>query len=466
MASLLIVATLIGGVGLGAARYSHEQSDLVRLVADRASAQLTLERAISHAISDGLNSKALASVVSAEHAIIGESARPHQYRYFDDGELAHLATEAAALRALVGRVDHIEAVSTDISRIRAATLLDELDAAVVAEKAAGLDPAADATLAATARDSVAHAPSPLAVEVAVVGLNDRKVAIEQQTLAKVAADKAAAELAVSKGDASAALTRGDRLAQQAATFPQLHFEVDSAVLHEQHLGFEAAVSEAQFDAINGAVTEAADHIAALLSARSAAYGGMALARNAIETAIKDKVDTGTVPTQLDPIQTELDAAGTLPVFNALAAQIATLIAPILDRVGLAELGIGKVIVVNLDRQSLTAYQDGAVQFTTPITSGRPALPTPPGTYSVLRKNHPWTMTSDWPRSSPYWYPPSVVQYALWFTNDGYAIHDAPWRAYYGPGTNANGSHGCVNVPMPIMASIFGWADLGTRVIIK
>jgi lipoprotein-anchoring transpeptidase ErfK/SrfK len=82
---------------------------------------------------------------------------------------------------------------------------------------------------------------------------------------------------------------------------------------------------------------------------------------------------------------------------------------------------------------------------------------------VLRKVSPWTMTSDFPSSSPYWYPPSRVQYTLWFRDDGYAIHDAPWRAAYGPGTEQAGSHGCVNVPMPTMTTLYDWADVGIPV---
>jgi lipoprotein-anchoring transpeptidase ErfK/SrfK len=124
---------------------------------------------------------------------------------------------------------------------------------------------------------------------------------------------------------------------------------------------------------------------------------------------------------------------------------------------------GKVIVISLRCQELSAYQDGMPILTTYITTGRPALPTPAGQYSVLRKVSPWLMTSDWPSSSPYWYPPSWVQYTLWFRNDGYAIHDAPWRSAYGPGTQANGSHGCVNVPMPTMATLYRWADVGIPV---
>ena len=102
-------------------------------------------------------------------------------------------------------------------------------------------------------------------------------------------------------------------------------------------------------------------------------------------------------------------------------------------------------------------------YDTDITTGRPALPTPPGQYSVLRKVSPWRMVSDFPRSSPFWYPPTWVQFTLWFRSDGYAIHDAPWRSAYGPGTEAHGSHGCVNVPMPLMSGLYHWADVGTPV---
>ena len=124
---------------------------------------------------------------------------------------------------------------------------------------------------------------------------------------------------------------------------------------------------------------------------------------------------------------------------------------------------GKVIVISLSCQQLTAYQDGTPVYNTVVTTGRPALPTPPGQYSVLYKRSPFQMVSDWPRSSPYWYPPSWVQYTLWFRSGGYAIHDAPWRSVYGPGTEANGSHGCVNTPLATMTPLYSWADVGTPV---
>jgi lipoprotein-anchoring transpeptidase ErfK/SrfK len=192
---------------------------------------------------------------------------------------------------------------------------------------------------------------------------------------------------------------------------------------------------------------------------------MASARQSVQDAIRLKIDPGDVPARLDALQPQLDAAITTDGFRAVSNQIDAMMPPLLDRLFIAELGAGKVIVINLARQSLSAYQDGKPVLSTLVTTGRPALPTPPGNYSVLRKNHPWQMVSDFPRSSPYWYPPSWVQYTLWFRNDGYAIHDAPWRDSYGPGTEEAGSHGCVNVPMPIMETLYNWADLGTRVIV-
>jgi hypothetical protein len=127
---------------------------------------------------------------------------------------------------------------------------------------------------------------------------------------------------------------------------------------------------------------------------------------------------------------------------------------------------GKVILISLSLQHLTACENGVAGVDTPVTTGRPALPTPPGSWSIVRKNSPWTMRSSRPRSSPYWYPPSRVEYTLWFRSDGYAIHDAPWRAEYGPGTEAEGTHGCVNVPRPAMDQLYAWAPTGTPVLIS
>ena len=124
---------------------------------------------------------------------------------------------------------------------------------------------------------------------------------------------------------------------------------------------------------------------------------------------------------------------------------------------------GKMIVISLSCQELTAYQNGTAILTTLVTTGEPALATPPGLTQVMSKNHPFLMVSPWPRGSRFWYVPSWVQYVMWFRSGGYGIHDASWRPTYGPGTEANGSHGCVNVPLAAEISLFYWADIGTPV---
>jgi len=131
---------------------------------------------------------------------------------------------------------------------------------------------------------------------------------------------------------------------------------------------------------------------------------------------------------------------------------------------------GKVIIISLSCQVLSAYQDGRPFLTSLTTTGRPQRPTPRGQFAVLRKNHPWQMISGDPKSSPLWYPPTWVQYVVWFTNQGHGIHDANWEpnSSLGPGSQYNmsvASHGCVHMNTNQVASLYWWADIGTPVLI-
>jgi hypothetical protein len=130
------------------------------------------------------------------------------------------------------------------------------------------------------------------------------------------------------------------------------------------------------------------------------------------------------------------------------------------------------LVVSLSAQRMVAYDGATVVRTTLVTTGNKALPTPVGTFHIIEKLHPFTFISPWPLGSPYYYPPSPVQYALLFQWNGYFIHDAPWRSAFGPGSNAasgapgqntTGTHGCVNVPPDVAAWLYDWAPVGTVV---
>lgn len=125
------------------------------------------------------------------------------------------------------------------------------------------------------------------------------------------------------------------------------------------------------------------------------------------------------------------------------------------------------IVISLLRQHLWAFDGSQLAYDTVIGTGRPELPTLLGTYHVFYKTSPYRMVSDWPYGSPYWYAPAWVDYVMEFISGGYFIHDAPWRSRWGPGANlAAGSHGCVNVPMPIMAQLYRWTNLGDEVVVQ
>jgi lipoprotein-anchoring transpeptidase ErfK/SrfK len=131
----------------------------------------------------------------------------------------------------------------------------------------------------------------------------------------------------------------------------------------------------------------------------------------------------------------------------------------------------KRITISLSRQRLRAWVGQRVVLVTPVTTGNAALPTPTGYFDVFTKRSPYTFISPWPQGSPYWYPASQVNFALEFRGGGYFIHDAPWRAVYGrgsnagsqPGTNYGGTHGCVNVPYWAARFLYYWAPLGTPV---
>jgi lipoprotein-anchoring transpeptidase ErfK/SrfK len=110
-----------------------------------------------------------------------------------------------------------------------------------------------------------------------------------------------------------------------------------------------------------------------------------------------------------------------------------------------------------------------------VTTGRPELPTPTGTYSVLAKKSPTTFHSPWPKGSPYYYEPTHIEYAMLFRTGGFYIHDAPWKLYHGYGTNVahtdpdgvqrTGSLGCVEMPAWSATWLYDWASVGTPVVV-
>lgn len=172
--------------------------------------------------------------------------------------------------------------------------------------------------------------------------------------------------------------------------------------------------------------------------------------------------------------TQAPAVGGAPSTDASATPGAT--SPTLSLLTDAPAPVpSKRIVVSLSQQKLDAYEDDRVVLETPVTTGGPYLPTPVGTFSVMRKYSPYLFRSPWPQGSPFWYADAVANTAMQFAAGGYFLHDAPWRRVFGPGSNAQygtpggdytGTHGCVNVPLQAELRIFAWADVGVPVLVQ
>jgi LysM repeat protein len=137
---------------------------------------------------------------------------------------------------------------------------------------------------------------------------------------------------------------------------------------------------------------------------------------------------------------------------------------------------GQVILISLSDQHMWAYDNGELQVQTVVTTGRAGADTPTGTFEVIRKYSPYRFISPYPRGHEFWYEPATANYSLRFTWRGHHIHDSPWRADYGPGTNVphtdslgraqDGSIGCVNVPTAAMAQLYEWVNSGATIVIR
>ena len=126
------------------------------------------------------------------------------------------------------------------------------------------------------------------------------------------------------------------------------------------------------------------------------------------------------------------------------------------------------IVIRLGAQSLTLYRDGNVVLKAPVTTGRPALPTPVGAFDVAWRRSPYTFVSPWPKGSAYYYPPAPVTWAMFFHDNDF-LHDDPAEpaSAFGQGSNLGpyASHGCVHVPTDVMRTLYTTVPDHTPVIV-
>lgn len=122
-----------------------------------------------------------------------------------------------------------------------------------------------------------------------------------------------------------------------------------------------------------------------------------------------------------------------------------------------ETSIGeKHIYVNLDTQTLSAYQGDTLFMETPISTGLWGW-TPKGDFTIWTKIRSTRMSGG---SGADYYDLPNVPYVMFFANSevpasrGFSIHGTYWHNNFGHAM----SHGCVNMKTTDVAKLFAWAD--------
>ncbi len=126
-------------------------------------------------------------------------------------------------------------------------------------------------------------------------------------------------------------------------------------------------------------------------------------------------------------------------------------------------GGAKSIVIDLSDQWIYAYESGVQVFAAPTATGKDGFNTPTGSFSVLSKYRYKTMQGS--AGGETWYVPDVP-FTLFFTNQGHAIHGAPWVPDYVFGSGERRSHGCANLSVANAEWFYNWAPIGTPVQVR
>ena len=103
-----------------------------------------------------------------------------------------------------------------------------------------------------------------------------------------------------------------------------------------------------------------------------------------------------------------------------------------------DIGQSVISVSSTTSHRTLVYIGGKLTYDWPMSSGRPSLPTPNGTYLTVEKHNPVRMIGT---HADYYN--ELVNWAVRFTFSGDYYHSAPWSVSEQGNTNV--SHGCVNL---------------------
>lgn len=106
------------------------------------------------------------------------------------------------------------------------------------------------------------------------------------------------------------------------------------------------------------------------------------------------------------------------------------------------------IVINIGKQQLSLYSDGALIARSPVSTGTQSHPTPTGVFSIIQKRRHHV-------SNLYFASMPFMQRLTW---SGVALHQGPLPGYAA-------SHGCVRLPSAFAQTLWKTTKIGARVVI-
>lgn len=120
---------------------------------------------------------------------------------------------------------------------------------------------------------------------------------------------------------------------------------------------------------------------------------------------------------------------------------------------------GQLVLVSISAQHLWACDDDQDVTSTGVTTGRDSDDdaTPVGSWRVQARESDRDLVGEDYREH--------VQFRVPF-HGNYGLHDAAWQTmpFGSPDWRSDGSRGCVHVPTPVMAQLYGWARVGRTVV--
>lgn len=124
-------------------------------------------------------------------------------------------------------------------------------------------------------------------------------------------------------------------------------------------------------------------------------------------------------------------------------------------------GIYKYIEVSISKQKLEVYRGGRKINETLVSTGIYKYPTPIGDFRIYMKLLSDRMTWEYGPNHPDNYDLPNVPYVAYFYG-GYSLHGTYWHNNFGHRM----SHGCVNLPIPFAAWLYGFSNVGDLVFIR